>query len=95
MDMKCGCNSRPEALKQTPMSLKTRRTEHTGYLTGSDAQKEYDDKASLKWDSNRRRRQYDKEVVCQALAEIDYQTDLSAMAWLRATLKLRNDSPSP
>lgn len=51
------------------MALKTNRTEHAGYLTGSDAQKEYDNKRILKWDSKKRRRQYDKEIVCQAFAD--------------------------
>lgn len=51
------------------MSLRVRQTEHAGKLRGSDGQKEWEHKPSLKWASSRIRRRTGTQVVREALAQ--------------------------
>jgi hypothetical protein len=51
------------------MGYKVRRTEHAGMLHGSDGQKEHDDRALLKQDSNKRRREWGKRILREAATD--------------------------
>ena len=53
------------------MALGIRRTEHAGYLTGSDGQKEYDNKRILKWASRRQRRQQARKALRSILEDAE------------------------